>query len=72
MKCKCGNNQFFARQIVRVDVIVDGDGNFIDNAGKKRKDGSRDCKVYDSENPFGPFKCTEFGYTIKQIWDQFW
>jgi hypothetical protein len=31
MICKCGCNRFYAHQVVRMDVICDGDGDFYDN-----------------------------------------
>lgn len=44
----CGNNHFMAHQVVRMDVMVDGDNNFED-AGE----------IYDSEKPYGPYTCTK-------------
>ena len=52
MRCKCGNNRFYAHQLVRIDVIVDENGaydsNLYDNA---------DTTIYDAEKPYGPFTC---------------
>ena len=49
MRCKCGNDKFYAHQLVRLDVIVDEDGTFdrnmYDNA---------EAAIYDAEKPYGP------------------
>lgn len=53
MRCKCGNNRFYAHQLVRLDVVVDENGafdsNLYDNA---------EAAIYDTEKPYGPFTCT--------------
>ena len=46
MKCKCGNNEFFAHQKVYTDIIVDEDGNFKYNSTK-----SDEVKIYECEIP---------------------
>ncbi len=56
MLCKCGNDKFNGRQLCRVDVIVDEDGNWHSNTGKNDT-----IIVYDAENPYGPFTCTKCG-----------
>ncbi len=51
MKCpKCGNAQFYGHQIVRMNVTVDENNNFVDSG-----------EIYDSETPYGPFTCTKCG-----------
>lgn len=30
--CRCGISSSFARQVIRTDIIVDGDNNFLQNA----------------------------------------
>ena len=53
MRCKCGNNRFYAHQLIRLDVVVDENGafdrNLYDNA---------EAAIYDAEKPYGPFTCT--------------
>ena len=53
MRCICGNNRFYAHQLVRLDVVVDEncafDSNLYDNA---------EAAIYDAEKPYGPFTCT--------------
>ncbi len=56
MKCKfCGSEEFVAHQVVHMDVLVDGDGNFIDNLSGGA------ANIYASEKPFGPFTCSRCG-----------
>lgn len=57
MKCKhCGGEEFFAHQVCRMDIVVDGSGNFLKNF---HKDATQD--IYDSEKPYGPFQCCRCG-----------
>ena len=52
MPCKCGGNRFVAHQRVYVDVVVDGDNDFLENCGKDTDDA-----IYESEKPYGPYTC---------------
>lgn len=57
MKCKhCGGEQFIGHQLARMDILVDGDGDYIDGV---HKDISLD--IYDSEPAYGPFQCCGCG-----------
>lgn len=57
MKCKiCGKETFEARQVLHVDVICDGDGEFVENLAD-----TLDQSVYESGSPFGPYTCTHCG-----------
>lgn len=56
MKCKCGNDKFYAHQVLRVDVITDEFGDFEENL----YDDLKGC-IYDAEAPYGPFICTQCG-----------
>lgn len=57
MKCKyCNGDTFFARQVCRLDVIVDGNGEFLENA---HSDAAQ--AIYDSEKPYGPYQCCGCG-----------
>ncbi len=62
MKCTCGNNCFYAHQIIRADVIVDESGNF-----EKNLPGGLEAHVYDSERPYGPFVCTKCGKEYDEL-----
>jgi hypothetical protein len=48
IKCCCGNDTFTAHQRAWHDVIVNSNGDFIEDKG-----------VYESEPPYGPFYCTK-------------
>lgn len=63
-RCKCGNTKFYAHQVCRLDVIVDGDNNFISNASE-----SGEASIYDSGNPYGPFICTKCGSVYDDLTD---
>lgn len=53
MRCKCGNDKFYAHQQVYLEVIVDGSGVFHSN----HEDVA--AAIYDSERPYGPYICTQ-------------
>lgn len=55
-KCKCGNGYFYAHQLCRHDIIMDGDGNFEQN-----------IEIYDSERPYGTFTCTSCGANYEEL-----
>jgi len=61
-KCKCGNDMFYAHQLVRVDVVVDEMGNFVENLNS-----TMEASVYDAERPYGGFRCTECGTEYENI-----
>lgn len=52
--CKCGNDEFEANQLCRINVIVDSENFFIRNARK-----TMDDSCYDSEKPSGDYICTK-------------
>lgn len=57
MKCKfCGSELFHAHQECRKDVIVDGNGNYVDDLY-----GLMGDSVYDSNPCYGPFTCVNCG-----------
>ena len=57
MKCtNCGNNQFVGHQIVRMEVVVDENNNFLEQR-----------EIYDAETPYGPFTCTKCGREYDDI-----
>jgi hypothetical protein len=52
-KCdECGCDKFAARQVVRLDVYVNGRGEYIENVTDE---------PYDSGVPYGPFECAVCG-----------
>lgn len=63
-RCKCDNAKFYAHQVCRLDVIVDGDYNFVSNANE-----NAEASIYDSSNPYGPFTCTKCGEEYDELTD---
>jgi len=61
MACECGNNQFYAHQVCRMDVIVDGHNEWQSNT----PDDQSAC--YDSDTPYGPYRCTKCGKEFSDI-----
>jgi len=58
-KCKCGGTEFYAHQRIQIDVIVDENGNWIQNAsGPIGFCGDDISEVGDT---YGPYTCTECG-----------
>ena len=53
MRCKCGNDKFYAHQLVYLDVTVDESGEFHSNLEDIA------AAIYDSERPYGPYTCTK-------------
>lgn len=63
MKCSvCGNNLFFAHQLVRMDILCDGDGTFVSNINENPA-----ADIYDAENPYGPFTCSICGAEYDEL-----
>lgn len=64
-KCpNCGNTHFYAHQLLRMDVIVDTDGEFEESIQE-----SGNMAIYDAEKPYGPFVCTRCGAEFDKIED---
>lgn len=58
MKCKhCGGEQFVGHQLVRMDILVDGNGDYIDAVHPE----DPGIDIYDSEAAYGPFQCCGCG-----------
>lgn len=58
-KCPyCGGTKFYAHQLVRMDVMVDGNNNWLENV----PDG-----IYDSEEPYGPYTCAKCGHEFDEL-----
>jgi len=55
-RCECGCEKFYAHQICRHDVLVNNDNIFDEEHG-----------VYDSETPYGPYKCAGCGKEYEEI-----
>lgn len=59
MKCPiCGGNRWIAHQLVRMDVIVDGENNYEESV---------EGGIYDSETPYGPYTCTNCNYETDEL-----
>ena len=65
MKCKCGNDKFTAHQVLHVDVIVDGNNNFLENPNNNIEEN-----VYHANDPFGPYRCTKCGEKYDELEEQ--
>ena len=55
---KCGGRTIYAHQLVRMDIVVDGDNDFEDEVPNG---------VYDAETPYGPYECVNCGYTLDDL-----
>lgn len=53
---KCGCTEFVGHQLCYMDIIVDGDKNFIDSVSE---DASAD--IYEVEDIYGPYTCRNCG-----------
>lgn len=62
MICECGNKKFIAHQIIRSSIIVDENGEFLDDSG----DGLEES-IYDTDSPFGPFTCTKCNKEYEEL-----
>ena len=57
MVCKtCGNSQFIGHQIIRADVMVNGN-----------LSGGLEGHIYDAEKPDGPFTCICCGAEYEEL-----
>jgi len=56
MKCECGYNEFYAHQRCYHDIKVNEHGDFISNV-----------EIYESENPYGPFRCVNCGKEHEEL-----
>ncbi len=54
-RCKCGYQKFAAHQIVRMDVVVDPNNDWIRNLTNDS------TSIYDAEEPYGPYTCLKCG-----------
>lgn len=62
-RCKiCGNDRFVGHQAVRLEVITDGEGDFMDNMPE-----GAESAIYDSSSPYGPFTCTKCGEEYDEL-----
>jgi len=52
----CGGKEFIGQQKISHSVIVDAEGNWV-----------KDNSVYDSEDPFGPFECSNCGELFDEL-----
>lgn len=62
-KCKnCGCSKFVAHQVIRADIVVDGDNIFEENLP-----GGLESAIYDSSVPYGPYICTNCGMEYDEL-----
>ena len=62
MICVCGNNRYFAHQVIRAEIIVDEKGSFHSNVND-----SLEKSIYDSGTPYEPFTCTKCGKEYEKL-----
>lgn len=62
MRCSCGSTWFIGHQLIRADVVVDGNGEFLENC-----EPSLEAANYDAEKPYGPFTCTVCGKEYEEL-----
>lgn len=56
-KCtKCGNGRFYASQRCYHDIVVDANGEWIE-----------DIAISDAEKPYGPYICTECDESFEEL-----
>jgi len=52
----CTGAEFSAHQVVRIDIVVNGENDFQRNAGN-----TAEASIYDSGHPYGPYTCMACG-----------
>lgn len=62
MRCECGHNRFYARQLLRADIIVDSNGEFAANIHDDLA-----ANVYEAERPYGPYQCELCGREYEEL-----
>lgn len=60
--CKCGNDEFNATQICKIDVVVDSENFFL----RSSKDTMEES-CYDSDRPCGDYTCTKCGEMYENL-----
>lgn len=63
-QCECGCTEFYAHQVCHLDVVVDGDNEWLRNP-----DNDTDAAIYHSGTPFGPYTCVSCGEEYDDIKD---
>lgn len=63
MRCECGNNEFYATQVLHVDVIISGNGEYLRDSKNTLSDS-----IYDSEI-HGDYQCTACGKLYESLHD---
>lgn len=69
-RCKCGCEEFYARQICYVHVVVDSDNEFIrfyDGNGGAADNGDAEAAIFDADDPVGPYFCAECGAVYESL-----
>ena len=65
MKCRfCDGQVFVGHQVCHLDILVDDSGVFLDNMP-----GGAEASIYESNTPFGPFRCCGCGAVYDELKD---
>ena len=64
LKCKCGCEEFIAHQVCHMEIIVDGNNEFIDNYY-----GTAEDSIYEAGDPYGPYTCVVCGAEYDELTD---
>lgn len=64
-KCVCGGTKFYAHQQLYVDVVVDGDNDFLGNA----VDDNLSSSIGEAGKPYGPYTCVKCGREYDELHD---
>ena len=70
MKCLCGNDTFYAYQVIKTMIVVDGKNNFVSNPMRENpftKMHEEFMDVCEYESPCGPYVCTACGREYENI-----
>ena len=59
--CSCGCTEFIGHQVVYVDILVDNEGNIIENYPDDPS------AIYDSNPAYGPFTCSRCGKEYESL-----
>lgn len=66
LKCDCGNEQFYANQVLHIDIVVDEDEEFIRNVDNDTSAGGVVPAIFSVGKPSGPYVCTECSAIIEE------
>jgi len=68
LKCKCGNQKFSAHQVLHVSIVVDEENDYLHpESGENEFDCIGGEDIYEANNPFGPYQCTNCGEEYDEL-----